>query len=120
MTLAVETQKELFRALGFERLPGDYPTLWDMGQPTEAYQLDLARMTMPDNGTGRSGDATRHRSLPAPALASFRGQRWMAYVADDSSHQLLVISSADGRNWSVDFVTHHRSPFAPTLRQSGS
>ncbi len=25
MTLAVGAQKELFRALGFERLPGDYP-----------------------------------------------------------------------------------------------
>ena len=39
----------------------------------------------------------------------------MAYVADDASDQLLVISSADGRNWSGDFVTNHRSPFAPTL-----
>ena len=39
----------------------------------------------------------------------------MAYVANDSSNSLFVISSVDGTRWSGDIVTNHQSKAAPAL-----
>lgn len=52
---------------------------------------------------------TGHQSPVAPTLTAFNGKLWLAYVANNANKDLLVISSADGANWSGDTPTGHQS-----------
>jgi hypothetical protein len=44
ITVALPEHKQLMRAMGFERLPVEYPQIWGSEFPTEAYMLDLQRI----------------------------------------------------------------------------
>ena len=51
-----------------------------------------------------------------PALAAFNGSLWVAFIANNSSNQVLVCSSADGENWSSNsLVSNAASAYAPAL-----
>jgi len=44
ITLGLEAHKQLFRVLGFEHLPGEFPTIWGMSDRAEAFQLELGQI----------------------------------------------------------------------------
>ncbi len=52
---------------------------------------------------------------PAPALAAYRGQLWIAYVGSDSGHHINLMCSSDGVNFSAPVQTTQASLTAPAL-----
>jgi hypothetical protein len=44
ITVALPAHKQLMQAMGFERLPVEYPQIWGADSRTEAYMLDLHRI----------------------------------------------------------------------------
>jgi hypothetical protein len=52
----------------------------------------------------------------APALAAWQARLWLAFVANNSTNQLLVCSSADGQTWSANTgVANQATKAAPAL-----
>jgi hypothetical protein len=52
----------------------------------------------------------------APALAVFQGKLWVAFIAQNSSGDILLCSSSDGKNWSPNMaVPGQSSAMGPSL-----
>jgi putative hemolysin len=62
----------------------------------------------PDSPVGQT-------SKNAPALAMFDDLLWAAFVADDSTNNILVCSSADGESWTTNTRIGQTSSAAPSL-----
>lgn len=58
----------------------------------------------------------RQSSKAAPSIAAFANRLWAAFVANNSSNQLLVCSSADGQIWTDNTLVHGElSKTAPSM-----
>jgi astacin (peptidase family M12A) len=58
----------------------------------------------------------RQSSKAAPSVTAFNGRLWDAFVANNSTNQLLICSSADGQIWTDNSLIHGElSKTAPSL-----
>lgn len=59
--------------------------------------------------------ATSQFSSVAPSLAALNGRIYMAFLSNDPSNRLLVMSSPDGKTWTGGTPTNQYSSAAPSL-----
>jgi hypothetical protein len=89
VTAFLKEHKELVRAMGFEPMPGEYPTIWGMSEASEAYVLDLAQIglepwieaIMAGRQPPRALSADELEQAIQDALVHWRDDSWLATSA---------------------------------------